>query len=69
MKLYLGCRKRNFGPNWVLIDGADFSHIEIYDITKLSYEDNSADLIYSSHTLEYFDRSEVLDVLKEWNRI
>jgi len=27
------------------------------------------DLIYSSHTLEYFDREEVVDVLKEWYRV
>ena len=69
MKLHLGCGKRNFGPDWVHIDGANFPHIVSYDITKLSYEDNSADLIYSSHTLEYFDRFEVMDVLKEWNRV
>lgn len=69
MKLHLGCGKRNFGPEWIHIDGADFPHIVSNDITKLNFEDNSADVIYSSHTLEYFDRYEVLDVLKEWNRV
>ena len=69
MKLHLGCGKRNFGPDWIHIDGANFPHIVSNDITKLVYKDNSVDLIYSSHTLEYFDRIEVLDVLKEWNRV
>ena len=32
------------------------------------FEDNCADLIYSSHSLEYFDRVQAADVLSEWNR-
>lgn len=39
------------------------------DITDLDYEDNSVDEIYSSHTLEYFDQIEVVDVLREWYRV
>jgi len=58
MKLHLGCGKRNFGPDWVHIDGGDFSHLHSHDITKLPFENNSVDLIYSSHVLEYFDREE-----------
>lgn len=69
MKLHLGCGKRDFGPDWIHIDGADFPHIVGNDITKLPYEENTVDLIYSSHTLEYFDRTEVLEVLKEWHRV
>ena len=69
MKLHLGCGKRDFGSNWVHIDGADFPHISSNDITKLKFQDNSVELIYSSHTIEYFDRIEVLGVLKEWNRV
>ena len=69
MKLHLGCGKRNFGPDWVHIDGGDFSHLHSHDITKLPFENNSVDLIYSSHVLEYFDREEVTNVLKEWYRV
>jgi predicted SAM-dependent methyltransferase len=69
MKLHLGCGKRDFGPDWISIDGGDFPHLHSHDITKLPFEDNSVDLIYSSHVLEYFDRTEVLDVLNEWKRV
>jgi predicted SAM-dependent methyltransferase len=33
------------------------------------FEDNSVDLIYSSHTLEHFWRHQIEDVLKEWYRV
>jgi len=32
-------------------------------------EDETCDLVYASHLLEYFDRLEVLDVLREWCRV
>tara|TARA_B100001758_G_C18413944_1_gene617953 strand:- start:1069 stop:1395 length:327 start_codon:yes stop_codon:yes gene_type:complete len=69
LKLHLGCGKRNFGKGWVHIDGGDFDHLDSHCITKLDFEDNSADVIYSSHVLTYFDRFEVLDVLREWYRV
>lgn len=69
MKLHLGCGKRNFGPDWVHIDGGDHPHLHSKDITKLPFEDDSVNLIYSSHVLEYFDRTEVINVLNEWNRV
>ncbi len=33
------------------------------------FKDKVVDLIYSSHTIEYFDRVEVMDVLREWRRV
>ena len=33
------------------------------------FEDGCADVVYSSYTLEYFDRQEVQDVLVEWRRV
>jgi len=70
IKLHLGCGKRDFGEKWIHIDGGNFSHLKEHNITSLSqFEDNSVDIIYSSHVLEYFDREEALDVLKEWNRV
>lgn len=69
IKLHLGCGKRDFGNDWIHIDGEKYPHIVSHDITKLEYNDESVDLIYCSHVLEYFDREEVVDVLKEWNRV
>ncbi len=81
MKLHLGCGRKNFGTDWIHIDGSnikdggdgrtggDFSHIKYHDITKLPFEDNSVDIIYNSHVFEYFDRDECKEVLKEWYRV
>jgi len=70
IKLHLGCGKRNFGEDWIHIDGEHHSHIESYDITCIpQYRDNTVDLIYASHVIEYFDREEVISVLKEWHRV
>ena len=69
MKLHLGCGKRNFGPAWVHVDYGDHPHVTSHDIVSLPFEDNSCDVIYSSHVIEYFDRAEVVAVLKEWNRV
>jgi predicted SAM-dependent methyltransferase len=68
-KLHLGCGKRDFGSEWDHIDGGDFPHLKSHDIINLPYSDNSVDLIYASHVLEYFDREEAAFVLKEWNRV
>lgn len=70
IKLHLGCGKR-FIQGFVHIDLDDYPHIDYKsEISNLSmFEDNSADLIYCSHALEYFDRQEVQKVLKEWHRV
>jgi predicted SAM-dependent methyltransferase len=68
MKLHLGCGKRNFGNNWVHIDGGNHEHLHSRDITTLPFKDETVELVYASHVLEYFDREEVVDVLKEWKR-
>ena len=39
------------------------------DITNLIYENESVSEIYVSHVLSYFDREEVIDVLREWYRV
>ena len=81
IKLHLGCGTKNFGEDWIHIDGSneenggdlkkggDFSHIKYNDITKLPFQDNSVDIIYNSHVFEYFDRDECKDILKEWYRV
>ena len=68
-KLHLGCGWRNFGPDWIHIDGGNYEHLDFGDITKLIYQDNTVDLIYASHVLEYFDRDEAEVLLTEWIRV
>jgi predicted SAM-dependent methyltransferase len=46
-------------------------HIDIKtDVSDLKMVDsNTVDLIYSSHTFEYFDRQQAVEVLREWRRV
>jgi predicted SAM-dependent methyltransferase len=69
IKLHLGCGWRNFGSDWIHIDGGDYTHLVSHDIINLPYEDNSVDLIYASHVFEYFDRVEACIVLQSWRRV
>lgn len=69
IKINMGCGWRNFGPDWVHIDGGNYHHLDSHDITKLPYDNNTVDLVYASHVLEYFDREEVINVLREWYRV
>ena len=70
MKLHLGCGKR-FLEGFIHVDIANFPHIDHYaSVENLSFlGDGVVDEIYSSHTLEYFDRSVVKNVLTEWLRV
>jgi len=67
IKINLGSGKRNFGSDWIHIDGGDYPHLDSKDIVNLPYEDNSIDLIYASHVLEYFNREEAINVLTKWH--
>lgn len=69
IKLHIGCGWRNFGTDWVHIDGGDYDHLDYYDITDLDFVTNPVDEIYASHVIEYFDRTEVRDLLLEWRRV
>mgnify|MGYP001559163012 CR=1 FL=1 len=68
IKLNLGCWHRNFGDDWVHIDQCYMPHISSHDIINLPFESNSVDLIYASHVISYWDRVEVIDVLRNWKR-
>lgn len=71
MKINLGCGWRDFGKGWVHIDDGDYNHLDIKtDISKpLPLDDNSADLIYASHVIAYFDRENIMSVLADWRRV
>ena len=70
MKLHLGSGSR-FLRGFTHIDIADFPHIDhISPVESLEFIPDSSVLeIYCSHTLEYFDRYQVGEVLSEWLRV
>lgn len=70
IRLHLGCGKK-FMPGYIHIDLNDFNHLDYkHDIRTLPmFEDNSVDLIYFCHGIEYLDRVEIIEVLKEWKRV
>jgi len=70
IKLHLGCWKRHI-PGFVHIEQADFPHVDYKtSIDRLPmFGDNTVDLIYCSHALEYFDRQEASKAMKEWHRV
>ena len=66
----MGCGPRNFGADWVHIDGGKHEHLNYQSILNLKqFKNNTVSLIYASHVIEYFDQKEVLELLKEWNRV
>ena len=61
IKLHLGCGHRDFGKDWIHIDAGDYSHLDYSSIQDLrQFEDNTVDIIYASHVIEYFDRDEII---------
>ena len=70
INLNLGCWHR-YIPGWVHIDLCDLPHIDhnssIDDLSM--FADDTVDLIYSSHSLEYFDQEQIPIVLGEWGRV
>jgi|TARA_B100001964_G_scaffold240617_1_gene310839 predicted SAM-dependent methyltransferase len=69
MKFNIGCGWRDFGKDWIHIDGGEYDHLDSSDIFIRAYEDDTADLIYSSHFIEYLDREEVVPLLKRWKEV
>lgn len=78
MKLHLGCGDIRI-PDYINIDfnllakGADvFGDIQNLDSLfinngeEIKIKDNSIDTIYVCHVIEYFNREEIVDILKNW---
>ena len=69
LKLHIGCGSKYFGKDWVHIDKETYNYVDGHDVESLLYSDESVDLIYASHLIEYFDGEAVVRVLKEWWRV
>ena len=63
MKIHLGCGKR-YLPGFVHVDLIDAPHIDYrHDVRTLPmFGDDGAELICACQALEYFDRTEALEV-------
>lgn len=68
IKIHLGCGKRDW-PGWYNVDIVNYPHVHHKDITKLPFPNDSCDLLYASHLICYFDRDEIIPILKEWRRV
>lgn len=70
IKVNLGCGWRNFGKEWIHIDGGDYAHLskKYKTIELYEFADDSIDIIYASHLIAYFDRVEFQSLLKQWYR-
>lgn len=70
MKLHVGCGKRVI-PGFVHVDQVRFPHVDhVQDIRSLgNFPPGSASLIYACQVIEYFDREDVVEVLKDWKRV
>lgn len=70
VNLHLGCG-RKYLPGFVHVDLVDAAHIDHrHDVRTLPmFADDSVDLVYACHVLEYLDRAEAADALREWRRV
>jgi predicted SAM-dependent methyltransferase len=72
LKLHLGCGKKIL-EGWTNCDIADNAYDTqpdvACDITKLPFDDNSADEIMAIHVFEHFYLKDVDGVLAEWKRV
>ena len=68
-KFNVGCGTWYFGPGWTHVDGGNFKYIDSHDIYLSEYKRGGADLIYASHFIEYFDRTEAVDVITVWRKV
>lgn len=68
IKIHVGCGKRDFGPEWYQIDGEEYPHVQDHDIRLSKFRDESIEIIYASHFIEYFNKPAVTRLLGIWYR-
>lgn len=69
-KLHIGCGKR-FLTGFTHVDIEPFPHVDYVSSAHdlRAFSDSSVDLIYTSHTLEYYDFFSVIECLREFSRV
>jgi len=66
MKLHLGCGRKK----WEGFTNIDLADADINcDIRELPFDDGCVDEIHAIHVCEHFFITEILQVLREWNRV
>lgn len=62
---------KNFGENWITIDwkGADINMYWNQNSKLDMFEDNSVELIYTSHTIEHMKDNSVINLFEEFYRV
>lgn len=68
MKYHIGCGGRDWGKEWQHVDGRNFPHVVSNDVFLNDVPAGSVHEIYASHFIEYFDRIDVINLLKAWKR-
>ena len=70
IKIHLGCGKI-FIPSFIHIDINKFKHVDYVSSADnlRMFKNNSVDLIYACHLMEYYSRDETPKLLKEWRRV
>ena len=70
INLHLGCGKV-YIPGFIHIDINKFKHIDYVSKAEnlKMFKNNTVDLIYACHLLEYYSRDETQKLLKEWKRV
>jgi ubiquinone/menaquinone biosynthesis C-methylase UbiE len=68
-KLHIGCGK-NIIPGFINLDLFPINdEVTKCDARILPFDSNSVDMVYSCHILEHFPRKDIVNILKEWNRV
>jgi predicted SAM-dependent methyltransferase len=70
MKLHIGCGEKHLS-GYKHLDVIKYEHVDyVCDARHLSIiKDKTVSEIYACHILEHVGRNEVVEVLKEWNRV
>jgi predicted SAM-dependent methyltransferase len=70
-KIAMGCGWRNYGPDWIHIDGERYgAHIDpTMNIDLFGVETASIDLLYASHFIAYFSKERAKELFVNWSRV
>ena len=71
VKVNMMCGKRNFGDDWVHVDGAAKGRKYLFsdDIHLTNALPGSVDLMYCSHGISYFGGFKTSRLLSSWHRV